>query len=240
MARTLMFGVGTIYAEDVPVGIVQNVSVDIAATVKQLYGANIFPEAIGVGTHAVTGSIATALLNTDFIPRFMFGTTMESGNMTRVEEGAAVPASTPYTVVVDQAADYSRNVGVINAANGQHLRLVPSGPTAGQYSVDPATGTYTFAAADANMAIIVRYDTEVATGRHFNMRNRRMGQQYPFTLTMANDFQDKAYMMTLNQCVLTKQSIANKNDDFGVPMLEFSAFVNDAGLLGRFDFSGDF
>lgn len=237
---TLVFGTGVIYAEDAPVGIVQNVTLDIAASVKTLFGSNIFPEAIGVATHQVTGSIGTAVINSEFLPRFMFGTDMQSGSLQRVEEPAAVPASPgPYTVVVDQAADFERNVAVINVSNGQHLKIVASSPTAGQYAVNPTTGTYTFAAADAGLAILIRYDINATGGRHFEMRQRRMGQQYPFMLTMSNDFQGKAYMLTINQCVLTKQSLAAKNDDFGIPALEYSAFVNDAGILGRFDFSSE-
>lgn len=237
MSRTLMFGVGTIYADTTPVGIVQNVSLDIAASVKTLFGENIFPEAIGVGTHQVTGSASYARVNSAFLPKYMFGTEMQAGSIQRVDEAAAIPATTPYTVTVAQAADFAQNVGVINAANGNHLVLVASAPAAGQYAVDPATGIYTFNSADASAAIIIRYNVNATGGQHFEMKNRRMGQQYPFTLSLANDFQDNFYSLTINQCVLTKYSQAMKNDDFGIPALEFSAFVNDAGVLGRFDFS---
>lgn len=235
--KTLSFGVGMVYADDVPFGIIQNVNVDIAASVKTLYGENVFPEAIGVGTHQVTGSCAFARWNTDLLPRFMFGTEMKSGNLLRVEEPGAVPAASPYTVTVDQASDYARNIGVVNIATGQHLKRVASAPAAGQYSVDVATGIYTFASADAGASILIRYDADVASGQHFEMVNRRMGQQFPFTLTLANDFQGKAYAFTLYQCVMTKQSMAFKNDDFSIPAMEFSCFTNDAGVLGRFDFA---
>lgn len=235
--KTLSFGVGMVYADDIPFGIIQNVNLDIAASVKTLYGENIFPEAIGVGTHAVTGSGAFAKWNTDLLPKYMFGTEMQSGNLQRVEEPAGVPAVSPYTFTVAKASDFYRNIGVINLANGQHLKRVSSTPSAGQYSVDVATGVYTFNASEQGASLLIRYDADVSTGQHFEMANRRMGQQYPFTLTLANEFQGKAYSLTLYQCVITKQSMAFKNDDFAIPAIEWSCFTNDAGILGRFDFS---
>lgn len=235
--KTLSFGVGSAYADDVPFGILQTVNVDIAATVKELYGENIFPEAIGVGTHKISGSAAFARWNNELLPRYMFGTEMKSGSIQRVEEGAAVPAVTPFTVTPAKAADFNRNIGVIDASNGAHLKRVASAPAAGQYAVDPATGIYTFNSAQAGASVILRYDIDESTGQHFEMVNRRMGEQYPFTLTVANSFQGKAYAMTLYQCVITKWGMAFKNDDFAVPAVEFSCFTNDANVLGRFDFS---
>ena len=143
MAKTLAFGVGSVYANETPFGIIQNVNLSITGSVKSLFGANIFPEAIGVGTHEVTGSASFAKFNNDLLPRYFFGTKMESGNLQRQTEAAAVPAVSPYTVVVTKAADYGRNIAVINAATGQHFRLVTTAPAAGQYSVNATTGTYT-------------------------------------------------------------------------------------------------
>ena len=234
--KTLAFGVGMVYADETPFGIIQNVTVDITASVKQLYGENIFPEAIGVGTHAITGSAAFAKWNTDLLPKYAFGTEMASGNQARIEEAGAIPSVTPFTEVVTQAATYLRNIGVIDVASGNHMKRVDTGPATGQYSVNETTGTYTFAVADAGKAIIVRYDSQQTTGQSFQMVNRRMGQQYPFTLSLANDFQGNAYAFTLYQCVFTKLGLAFKNDDFGVPTVEFQCFTNDAGVLGRFDF----
>lgn len=234
--KTLSFGVGTVYADDVPFGIIQNVNLSITASIKELYGENIFPEAIGVGTHKVSGTATFAKWNTELLPKYMFGTTMESGNQQRFEEAVGVPAVTPYTVTVDEASDFSRNISVVDVETGQHLKLVASAPSSGQYTVTSA-GVYTFNAAQSGKGLIISYDADVDNGQHFVMKQRRMGQQYPFTMTLANEFQGKQYAFTLYSCVLTKSDWAFKNDDFAVPNVDFSCFVNDAGLLGRFDFS---
>lgn len=237
MAKTLAFGVGTVYANETPFGIIQNVNLSITGSVKSLFGENIFPEAIGVGTHEVTGSASFAKFNSDLLPRYMFGTQMESGNMQRYEQPASIPAVSPYTITVAQAADFARNVAVLNVATGQHMRLVTTAPAAGQYQVNATTGVYTFNSADAEGSVIIRYDADVATGQHFEMVNRRMGQQTPFTLLLANEFQGSMYALTLYQCVLTKCDMNFTNDDFAVPAVEFSCFTNSANVLGRFDFS---
>src|SRR5260370_31911852 len=83
-----------------------------------------------------------------------FGQTPAAGQLTVSEnEAATVPATTPYTVAVANASGYVDDLGVYyatgNTAGGRFTRVTtPS--AAGQYSVNPATGIYTFAAADAN------------------------------------------------------------------------------------------
>jgi hypothetical protein len=77
-----------------------------------------------------------------------------------VREAHTVPASGPYTVTATQAATFSCDQTVSYVSNGTVLTPVASSPTVGQYSLAPTTGIYTFAAADAGVALNVAYCTK--------------------------------------------------------------------------------
>lgn len=72
-------------------------------------------------------------------------------------EAQSVPASSPYTVQVDQALGFSCDWSVAYAAGGALLTRVAANPAQGQYSVED--GTYTFAAADHGAALTIAYAT---------------------------------------------------------------------------------
>jgi hypothetical protein len=76
-------------------------------------------------------------------------------------EAQTVPGSPgPYTIAVNQPQGiWSRDNGVVYAATGVALAPVPSAPAIGQY-IPPSQlggGVYTFAAADANAALLISY-----------------------------------------------------------------------------------
>jgi hypothetical protein len=65
------------------------------------------------------------------------------------------PTPGPYTITATHAADFVEDLGVTKA--GVPMVKVASAPAAGQYAVNVATGVYTFAAADQNLAVVLRY-----------------------------------------------------------------------------------
>lgn len=71
-------------------------------------------------------------------------------------EAGTVPASGPFTITALAALGaFTSDIGVTKA-DGTVLTKAASAPAAGQYSVD-ASGLYTFAAADANLAVLLSY-----------------------------------------------------------------------------------
>ncbi len=81
-----------------------------------------------------------------------------SGYGAFVQEMDAVPGAAPYQVTVAQAAVFSCDSGVAYAS-GTSLTPVSSAPAKGQYSVNPATGLYSFNAADAGQDLTFSYAT---------------------------------------------------------------------------------
>ena len=157
MPKQFFFGAGTLYGLDnstptptpVKFGTLQDVSVEFSADVKELYGANQFPAHIGRGENrmackAKLGQIQGAMLNVLF-----FGLPKNTGELLQAlgEAAQGIPAASPYTVHVANAAAFAQDLGVVYTATGAPLTQVASAPTVGQYSVG-AGGVYTFAAAD--------------------------------------------------------------------------------------------
>jgi hypothetical protein len=74
-----------------------------------------------------------------------------------VGEAQSVPAAAPFTLVaLAPYGAFAIDTGVVYAS-GAALTPVAANPAAGQYAVDPTSGKYTFAAADAGASILLSY-----------------------------------------------------------------------------------
>lgn len=72
-------------------------------------------------------------------------------------ESATVPGVGPFTVTASSpSGSFFSDIGVTKVSDGTVLTKVVSAPATGQYSVD-SLGVYTFAAADANLAVTLAY-----------------------------------------------------------------------------------
>ncbi len=77
-----------------------------------------------------------------------------------LNEAGTIP-TTPFQITVAGAATFLGDLGVTHL--GVPLTRVPSGPATGQYSVNEATGVYTFAAADVGNVLAISYETAAVT-----------------------------------------------------------------------------
>src|SRR6185503_9658169 len=127
----------------------------------------------------VTGKAKFARIFGAIFGDLFFGQTPATGQLTVSEsEAATVPASTPYTVTVANAASYVDDLGVFYAAGvnaGNRFTRVTTPAAAGQYSVNPATGIYTCSAADASAPLLVSYAYNLSTGKKLVVTNQLMG-----------------------------------------------------------------
>jgi len=145
------FGAGTLWgfpvggntaANPTPMkfGTLQDVSLDISGDVKQLYGQKQFPEAVARGKCKITGKSKFAAINGKMLNDLFFGQTMGTGMITTaLDEAASIP-TTPFQITVSHAANFKQDWGIRFVTTGLPLTRVVSGPTAGQYSVNTATG----------------------------------------------------------------------------------------------------
>jgi hypothetical protein len=153
-------------------GLVQEVTIEETATIKELTGQFQRPVAIARGTIKTHGKAKVARISGMVFANLFYGVAPSAGQLaTSFGEAGTVPATAPFTVPVANAATFTDDEGVLYAATGLPLTKVTSAPAAGQYSV--AVGVYTFNSADAGKAVLISYTyTVAAAGQKFTVANQ--------------------------------------------------------------------
>lgn len=232
---------GTAVANPSPVqfGVLQDVSVDISFDVKELFGQNQFPVAVGRGKGKISGKAKFARLNGLMVNTLFFGQTLAAGIIADVIDttGAAIP-TTPFqiTPTVPSAGTWTNDLGVTNTS-GVPMRRVVSAPTTGQYSV--AAGVYAFAAADTGLTVFInfQYTATSTVAQKSTITNVAMGYAPTFKADLYSAYNGKSLTLTLNSCIATKLMLATKLDDFMVHEFDFSAFADAAGNVMTYGLS---
>lgn len=242
-----VFGSGTLFgrrtdvANPTPVkfGVLQDVSVEFSATKKELFGENKFPVAVASGTSKIECKAKFGKISGRAFADLFFGETLSTGRKALANgEASAVPAATPFTVTVANAAAFVADLGVAVAATGIPLVRVASAPAMGQYSVDEETGVYTFAEADAGTAVAVSYRYSVAdSGQQFTITNQPLGVQPVFEAILEEKYNAGRMVLVLNACSSSKLSLPSKQEDFMIPEMDFSAMADAAGIVGSMSFN---
>jgi hypothetical protein len=219
-------------------GLAQEISINISASTKALYGQNNFPVAVGVGTRKMTGKAKLARLSGQALGTLFFGMSPSVGSsQTQFGEATTVPASSPYTYSTTNHSTFTSDQGVIYASSGLPLKQVSSAPTLGQYSV--SGGVYTFSSADAGAAVLITYVyTVAATGESFTVTSTPIGAATTFSANLfaTDPTTGKQFSMLLYNCVSEKLSFGTKLEDFMVPELDFQCFANAAGQVCQINF----
>lgn len=244
MAKKIVFGSGTLWgvptsANPTPAKLaaLQSVSLDIAFSVKELFGQHNFPLTVARGTGKIGLKASSAAFQARAFNDLFFNGTMQSGRlMTALDESGTIPSpSGPYTITVSNSAQFVSDLGVIDTATGSLLQRVASAPATGQYSV--ASGVYTFAAADAGKPVKISYQYNIAgSGQTIIIAQNLIGAAPKFKAVLSTKYDGQQIDLQLNACVATKLSFATKQEDFAIPDFEFSAFADDAGEVGRWIF----
>jgi len=220
-------------------GLVQEVSLDINITNKELFGQYAFPVAIGQGTRKLNGKAKLAKLSGLAIGQLFFGVTPVAGStLTAFGETGTVPSS-PYQITVTNHSTFVADQGVLYASSGLPLTHVASLPAQGQYSV--SGGVYTFAAADVGVQMLISYTyTSSSTGENVPVSNPLLGP--PSMIFQANLFasdptvSNRQFSVLLYNCIAQKLSFGTKIEDFIMPEFDFQIFANSAGQVMNFNF----
>lgn len=237
----VLLGTRTDIANSTPVnfGLVQEVTIDESATIKELTGQFQRPVAIARGTIKTTGKAKVARISGMAFANLYYGVVPTAGQVaTSFAEADTVAATTPFIVTVANSATFAADAGVLYAATGLPLTLVASSPAAGQYSVNTATGVYTFNSSDAGKAVLVNYTyTIAAVGQKFTVANQLLGTTPTFQAVFYTTFQGQAISLKLNNCTSNKLSFQTKLEDFIMPEFDFSCFADASGNVMTWSFA---
>jgi len=214
-------------------GQLQDVSLDDSFSEKLLYGPGSAPVRGFRGQRKVEGKAKNATIDGSIFAELYHGTTATTGAvLPSFGEVHTIPSATPYSVVANNfaASNFVEDYGVSYGATGVSLKLVTVTPTQGEYSVDPTTGTYTFAAADAGVPVIINYTYSVVTGLTVAVPTSLQQESPYFEIFLANPT-DGGYGKRLFKCSSSKLMMDFKQGEITIPEFDFSVFDPGSGVL---------
>jgi len=219
-------------------GMAQEITLNISATTKPLYGQNAYPLAIGVGTRKMTGKAKLARISGQALGTLFFGASPSVGGaQTQYGEATSVPASSPYVYTTTYHTNYVSDQGVVYASSGLPLKQVASAPSTGQYSV--SAGVYTFSSGDSGAAILISYVYSVTTGSEsILVTSSLIGPAVSFSANLfaSDPTTGRQFSLTLFNCVADKLALGTKLEDFMIPELDFQCYANAAGQVCQINF----
>jgi hypothetical protein len=224
-------------------GVLQDIQIDFEFTDKELYGQTQFPVALARGQGKISGKAKFAQILGSLWTDMFFGLTSTTGQFGVSQyEGGSIPATSPYTVTVGNATAYNDDLGVTYLTSGKRFARVATPSAAGQYSVNFATGVYTFAAPDASAAVLISYSYNItATGNLIKITNQLQGTTPTWKATFYQEISpygiggsavNAPLALRLNACVSEKMSLPTKMDDWEIFEMDFKAFADASGTIG--------
>ena len=206
------------------IGLASDVSVDFDQEKVLVYG----PKKVAIdsfdGKLTIKGSLKFAAWGAQTFAAVVGGSTVSTGSKVGImDESATIPTS-PFTVTVANGATFYEDLGVLDMNTGLAMVCVSSGPTTGQYSVNTATGVYTFASADSAHVVRISYSyTAAASGKTVSFTNALMGQSTQFILSCFNTYGTKKYGYRFPAVVFDKFSPGLKVGAVGDASMSFQA-----------------
>jgi hypothetical protein len=226
----------------IQVGTLQDCSLDIALTVKELYGRNRFADDAQTAQAKISGKLKFGRINSKAMLESMFGAAAAlaaGGNTLALDEAGTIPAVSTFTITVTNSAHFVDDLGVKYANTGVALVKVATSPAAGQYSV--AAGVYTFAAADASGLVKISYTFSTATATlatavSTTLSNSGMGLSPRVLLYLFNTNAGGQQLgVKLFSAIVTKLSLPTKNEDYTIAESDFTGFADAAGRVMEWD-----
>nr|WP_294549976.1 hypothetical protein [uncultured Rhodopila sp.] len=242
------FAAGTLIATQVgsggivtPVkfGILQDVSLDFSADLKELYGQNRYAIALAPGKTKVEIKAKFAGIRGNLFNQVYFGVTA-TPTQTLFADGEAdtIPASSTYTVVAANGSNFLTDEGVFYAAAGTPMTRVSTLTAAGQYiAPSGAPGTYTFDSADASLGVYLSYLYSSTAGVQLPISNVRMGVGPSFKIVLSQPFDGRDAVYIFNQCQAAKLSMPTKQDDYTIMEMDFMIAADSNGNIGSINTS---
>lgn len=233
-------------------GLLQDVDITVSFTSKELYGQFQFPEVLARGQGKVKGKAKLARINVRLYSDIFFGLSAIAGSQTTAQyENATIPATPPYNVTVANAAQFvpvgpntgpqGGDLGVNYAGTALMFNYQVTPVNAGDYTVNPATGVYTFAAPDAGVPVQISYNYNQPTvGYQLQVTRQPQGQTPYFAATIFQRISPGApgtaglslpWQLYLPACASSSLSIPTAQDNWTLNAFDFDAFANPAGLV---------
>lgn len=219
----------------------QDFSMDISATIKELRGQYQFPDDTAISDKKITWKSGSGRFDIDLFNNTFFGESAinAGGTPQAVQEAHTIPASSTYTVTVTNSADTPlEDLGVQYASSGQKFTNVGSASltAVGQYKY--SAGVYTFYLGDAGVDVLISYNYTLATGRKLTVQQHVQGYGPQVEIFASLPYQELTAgvpnYVHLYACKVTKLGIPLKRADYLICDLEGEAYAAASGAVADF------
>lgn len=223
------------------VGYVQEFSMEIAGTTKQLYGQYQFPLAQARATIKATGKFKAATVSGYAMNTLFYGLSLSTASQLAWNIDSTFTLSTTSSAIqVGSSLTFDQDLGVKYAASGLPLQRVSTGSEAvGKYSITTGSpGLYNFAVGDelagGTPLKITFTNTQSTSGQSLIVTNQLIGNTPTFQLdyyTALNQPTNKPFAIRIYEAISEKQMMQFKLEDFMIPEWDFSFFANASGQV---------
>lgn len=228
----------------VGVAALQEVTINLGEVdIKELYGANRYPVDIRTGKGKITGGAKHADWRADLLSLILGIAAADQATGQRGlqlgEDGVVTGASV--TVAPGAGNTYAEDVQVMFVDAGTGTSTLNAGDVlannvgvaAGQYSVDPATGIYTFNAAEEGANVKITYIYTSTSGKKLTWRNVNIGTTPVCGGIFRGIRDDKQILLELLNVVPYGAKSGSKIDDWMMLDHSFSAFADaNSDIIG--------
>lgn len=239
--KQTMFSAGRLFAVGLDTGpeefaLLQNVNIDFTRDPKELWGEREFSEVIANGMTRIAGRCSQGRVFGSLYANAFFRETVTAGSVGFADhEAQTIPGSGYFTIDVDNAADWTDDLGVYFTVTGDRLTYNANGPAAaGEYSV--VAGTYTFHSADAGNAVKIDYLYDSTDGKMFTINNQLMGTAPSFKMVLFNPGRTRTgaapFVFVLNSVIPTKFSLPFRMSEFALPEFDFIGSADESDVIG--------
>ena len=213
-------------------GLLNDISIDFSGELKEMRGQNMFMFDAAIGPSKITGKAKFAQIHSAILAAAFTGETVSNGSVVGVWQEAGTIPGTPYQITVANGATFKDDLGVLDLTSNIVPTRVASAPATGQYSVNTATGQYTFAAADTTHKVAISYTyTAAGAGKTINMKNQLMGQATAYQLTVFNNYAGKNKGLKFYSVYMPKLTFAMKVGDWAEQDIEFVMGADSTGNI---------
>jgi hypothetical protein len=212
---------------------IQDFSVDFTGKGVELRGQFLYAVDARVTDIATKGKFKVGQWSLEQLNNLFYaGTVTNTGNaIPYADELHTIPGSSPYTVTVTNTAGFVQPLTVAYASDLSNLDEVASGPTVGQYSVNPSTGVFTFAAADEGEQVLISY-VATGTGASISIPNNLQGESPVVSLAAINAADGNGFLFP-NCRVTGIKPLDLKNNAYAMNEVEFMVYCPFGQAVGQ-------
>lgn len=211
-------------------GTVQDIDVEISATIKELRGNLQFPDDTAIADKKLSGKVKFGRLEVQVFNQLFFADALATG-YTGIQPRESHAAAATITIAPPSSGTFATDLGVLDGTTGLVFTKVASAPALNQYSVNVGTGVYTLNASQTGTVLISYTYTVAASGQTLTVNNQVQGYGPAFELWLAEPYQNAGNGLHLYACKAGKLAAPRKRDDYVIGEFDFEGFASPAGKV---------